>query len=92
MGASSEWKSWGSENGCLHTSVPKLYGRIILGVRKTVLISTRLYPKLYGRIIAVSCTKKLCLNDNLPKLDALIFNQLSERQGQAESEAEHYRE
>ena len=26
----------------------------ILGVRKTVLISTRLYPKLYGRIIRVS--------------------------------------
>ena len=47
--------------------------------------------------VEVYCTKLLVgtywyitpLDDNLPKLDALIFNQLSERQGQAEPEAEY---
>ena len=48
----------------------------------------RTLPKKFRVMNCLSGLSK----DNLPKLDALIFNQLSERQGQAESEAEYYRE
>ena len=61
-----------------------------VGRSVTLMILTHVLRLLQGRKLPGSILGSSVLS--IPKLDALIFNQLSERQGQAESEAVHYHE